>query len=322
MDFYVDVLGRAYVQNNEKKFTSELKPRSPVTSQALTHCLLCGSPEIQGVSRSDWLECGSCTLVFPPSAPLSGVVTNQIPRAPKKSGTLLTQSQARLAMRVIGSRSLVDFGCGNGAFLMTFKNRDSAMRSTLGVELDQQSRNAAIGAGLVVATEYESSIQNVLVTFWHSAEHLSISDFRTILINMHHPSNRLIISVPNGSSLAWSLHKENFAFFDSESHMVQYNYRSLTQLLDECGWTTTKKYRMPLYGIFCAIQTAINLSRPRNELYAFLKRGARRPSVLNLGLNMFALFRAAPELFRLLGAEFTNTRAACLTIEASPRQLP
>jgi hypothetical protein len=285
-------------------------------------CPLCSAANLKPIEKSTWIECRLCGLQFPNFHQKSGIVTNQFPRKPPPRGTRLARSQARLALKMVGNRELIDFGCGNGSFLMAvLSHSKNGAKKMTGVEQDWPSVLVLESLGMDVSGSLPENIENSLLTMWHSAEHLPVQGLRDILIRTCKPSNRLLISVPNGDSTAWQIHREAFAFFDRESHFAQYSRKSLSQVLDDSGWKITKYHRSPYYGLFAAIQTTLNLNRPHNEIYNLVKRqGETVPLSLLIKSAIFLLGRA-PQLLLMLLAELSTSRCSSLTVSAEPKSI-
>lgn len=283
-------------------------------------CPICQSTDLAPIATGIYHQCRSCSFQLPLQSPFSGVVTNQFPKPPSGRGTFLARCQARLAMRVQTLSSFLDIGCGNGEYLYALSRviKDHSLIS--GVELDSVSVAAARKAGLNISSEIAESTDNALITFWHVAEHIQVSELRSILSRLSTKNNHLLLSVPNGSSVCWEICGEAFSFFDVESHVSQFSVPSLLQLLDQSGWKVVKNFRSPWYGIFNAIQTTINLSRPHNELYNLMKRGDESPSLRLFFNSLFVLLRRVPTWCRLLLSEFSVSRASSITLLAVPKE--
>lgn len=281
-------------------------------------CELCGSLFLEEIVCTNMLSCSSCTAQYPKDPPMSGVVTNQVPNSPSGRGNFLSRRQARLAKRLYENRAVLDIGCGNGAFLYAFRKICDNKESLLGVELDERSAKAAEGATLSVVRHVPEIVNNTLVTMWHVAEHLTIQSQREVLTRLNTGDNFLLISIPNGNSLSWRRYGENFSFFDCESHMMQHTPQSFQRLLEECNWKVQTEYRTPMYGIFNAIQTGLNLSRPHNELYQALKRQDRSISLSILISNFLAGLRASHSILLMLLFELHPRKCSSYTIYATP----
>ena len=262
-------------------------------------------------------ECQECTIQYPREAPASGIVTNQSPVSPSGRGTFLSRSQAKLALKVCNSRFLVDVGCGNGAFLHAFDRLRRNECESLGVELDHRSAQAAQDAGIRVIREIPTDLDNTMISMWHVAEHFPINLLKQELIKLSQGDNLLLLSVPNGESYSWRKYKEKFSFYDPKSHLVQFTPLSMTRLLQESGWNVQMEFRTPVYGIFNAIQTGLNITRPHNEIYELIKREGNSLSFSVVVGNLFALIRAIIPISVMSIFELSKRKGASFTLLAT-----
>jgi hypothetical protein len=286
---------------------------------SIEECDLCGSTNVGALAGTKMIECRECTVQFPVEAPTSGVVTNQTPRPPSGRGPLLARRQAKLAYKVNLHKRLIDFGCGNGAFLHSFKQIDGDNCKIMGIELDESSVSAAQGAGIEVVHAVPDDVDHTMFTMWHVAEHLPVNTLRQELKKISRGDNQLLISVPNGDSHSWNRYKEMFSFFDSKSHMVQFTPISLEKLLQESGWDIQREIHTPIYGIFNAIQTGINLSRPHNEMYELLKRESDSVKAILYLKSLFAATRAIIPIVSMLIYEMNKKRGSSYTVLATAK---
>jgi len=286
----------------------------------LKTCDLCSSIYFRQIPDSQMTECQVCTIQYPNQIPSSGVVTNQAPISPSGRGPLLARRQARLALKVCIKQSLMDIGCGNGAFLHAFQLLNKDEREVTGVEIDELSIQAALSAGISVVDKIPKDVNNTLITMWHVAEHILVDDLKSILKELSENENLLLISVPNGNSYSWAEHLEKFSYYDPKSHMVQFTPRSLRKLLHETGWHIQREFRTPMYGIFNAIQTGLNLFEPHNELYEFLKRegNSLKPSILFK--NLLLVIRAIRPIMLMVSYEFSKEKCSCYTVLSASRR--
>jgi hypothetical protein len=282
-------------------------------------CPLCKSKSILRLTNTEYVECRTCSLQFPLHSPTSGVVTNQFPKSPTGSGTRLAVRQAKLALKIAPNGSFIDLGCGSGEYLYALKRRSPNVQSIIGVERDELSQTAARNAGLMILSDMPNEVHNSLISMWHSAEHFSPQLLQTLLRQLNSSGNSLLIAVPNGDSRAWIKYRESFAFFDPKSHLVQYTPTSLEKMLMDSGWVIEKFYYSFFYGLFNAIQTTLNLTRSRNELYNLVKREGKRPSLQLVLKSLTSLFFKSPHLVMLLLAETNKKRGSTLLISARPR---
>lgn len=264
-------------------------------------------------------ECLECTIQYPNEAPTSGVVTNQAPVSPSGRGTLLSRSQARLARKFCNRPYLVDIGCGNGAFLHAFGQLQQNDCKMLGVELDDRSARAAQDSGIEVLREIPTDLDKTMISMWHVAEHFPVNILKQELTKLSQGDNLLLMSVPNGESYSWRKYKEKFSFYDQKSHLVQFTPRSLTQLLQESGWNIQMEFRTPVYGIFNAIQTGLNINRPHNEIYELIKREGNSLSFSVFLGNLSALIRAIIPISVMAILELSKKRGASFTLLATTK---
>jgi 2-polyprenyl-3-methyl-5-hydroxy-6-metoxy-1,4-benzoquinol methylase len=283
-------------------------------------CPLCSSTDIQQIPKTSYTQCRQCTIQFPRVAPLTGVVTNQFPKSPNGKGTRLARAQVKLIKRVGSKKNFLDLGCGNGEFLYALSRTSTSSAAIQGIELDQQSIEAAQNAGLSISTVIPTVVTNTTITMWHVAEHIEPQKLIEMLSQLSEGDNELMISVPNGESISWLKYHEKFSFFDPTSHVTQFTTKSLQILLDNANWHIVSFHRTPWYGIFNAIQTALNLSRPRNELYELLKRKKAKPSPKVLVATFCSLIANLIPLMRMLIAEVSISSSSSLTVLAIPKK--
>jgi hypothetical protein len=264
------------------------------------------------------IECGSCTAQFPEKDPTTGVVTNQVAISPSGRGSFLSRRQAKIAARVCSGRSLIDFGCGNGSFLYAYTRLNKNSLTVIGVELDHDSLKAAQGAGLHIKQSLPIGINDSLVTMWHVAEHLAVEKQRELFRVLNSGTNALLISVPNGASFSWRRHREKFSFYDKESHFIQHTPTSLKLLLEQSGWEIHSEYRTPVYGLFNAVQTGLNLSRPHNELYSLMKRNQNSITFNLVARNLLAAIKASISIIKMMLFEVSPRKCSSYTIYAIP----
>ena len=284
-------------------------------------CPLCGCSEFEHIDCINWLVCRSCTLQFPREMPNTGAVTNQFPSSPSGRPTRLARRQADLATLCRDGRSVLDIGCGNGSFLHAMRFSCPGISLT-GVEVDPDSSNAAKDAGLTILNSVPQKVQGSLITLWHVGEHFRPPELLDILKSVCDETNLLLISVPNGDSISWRYHGDSFAFFDSHSHMVQYTKQSLERLLNQSGWSVQSYLRTPMYGMFNAIQTTLNLDHEHNSVYHALKRGGKRLTINMILRSMVSMLRHPRPLMRMLLAERHPELASSLTVLAAPGYMP
>jgi SAM-dependent methyltransferase len=147
-------------------------------------------------------------------------------------------------------RTLLDYGCGGGAFIRRAIARGW---NAQGFEPGRRGREACLRGGLEVAERVEQlpEVQFSAVTLHHVFEHLQ--DHAAILKGIQRvlaPGGLLFIEVPNVRSLRarlstpWSIRKLRFderhrAF---PIHLSYFDSRTLRHLLERSGWSVVNEF--------------------------------------------------------------------------------
>ncbi len=184
-----------------------------------------------------------------------------------------------------GARVL-DVGCGRGVVLGALANRGFEVH---GVEI---SKEATVGADprarIRIAPQlsdagYEADFFDE-VLIWHVLEHLH--DPRGTLeeaLRILRPGGRLVVAVPNFSSLQARWSGAAWFHLDAPRHLYHFPLSSLVRLVEEVGFSIESQHHFSLrQNPFGWIQSLLNRFPvfPRNALYTLLhqrQRGAPPP---------------------------------------------
>lgn len=178
--------------------------------------------------------------------------------------------------------AVLDIGCGQGLFLKQFADRGWR---TVGIEVSSAAAfHAREVQGLDVlvgerATHELADDSFDIICLWHVLEHTQqpkflLSEARRILKN----DGKLLLSVPNFSSLEARLGNQGWFHLDVPRHVTHFTQQGLQSTLDDTGWEITKKsYFTPEYDFFSFIQTAQNMcGLDMNLLYRIIRSGKLR----------------------------------------------
>lgn len=135
---------------------------------------------------------------------------------------------------------ILDVGCGSGAFLLALQ--EAGWRPQ-GVELSRAAVEAAHSAGLsevragdLLDAGYPGGSFDV-VRFWHSLEHMrspraQLEQARRVLRS----GGRLMIGVPNFSSLLARVARGRWYYLDVPRHLWHFEPATLRPLVEGCGF--------------------------------------------------------------------------------------
>ena len=223
------------------------------------------------------------------------------------------------------SARVLDVGCGRGVMLSAMADlgfevhgTDISKAATTGVDPRADIR---IARNLSDAG-YPASFFDVVVV-WHVLEHLR--DPRETLEEIHRvlrPGGRIVVAVPNFSSLQAQLTGSAWFHLDLPRHLFHFPLHSLRKLLIEVGFEPGQDYHFSLrQNPFGWIQSILNCvpGLERNGLYSLLHRnsiGAQPKPAKRIGLSLALAALVLPALLAtVVGTLFR--RGATVHIEAT-----
>lgn len=243
-------------------------------------CPVCGSADIHaGFSAKDHtvshesfavMKCGSCTLMFTQDVPGPNKIgkyyasENYISHSDTKKGlinslyhrvrNITLNSKKNLLRKETGkpAGSVLDIGCGTGAFLDTMQK---AGWQCTGLEPDENARKKAAELYNVYAKPAEEIYELPAgsydaITMWHVLEHVhELHRYADQLNLMLAPGGKLFVAVPNYTSYDAAFYKENWAAYDVPRHLYHFSPQSMTQLMRQHG-LSVKKIKPMWYDSF------------------------------------------------------------------------
>ena len=134
------------------------------------------------------------------------------------------------------SNTLLDIGCGTGAFLNVCKNAGFECE---GIEPDENARALAIAQyGLKVSGE--SALEGLpekhydVITLWHVLEHVPLLNERIVKIkSLLKENGHLIIAVPNCASYDAQHYGNLWAAYDVPRHLYHFTPATMGQLIEK-----------------------------------------------------------------------------------------
>lgn len=247
-------------------------------------CPLCGSGNIHKVITAkdhtvsgetfDIYHCGHCggrfTQHVPGSAEIGRYYQSQeyISHSETKKGVVnrLYHSVRKITMRSkqnwvkaatgLKTGTLLDIGCGTGAFLHYMKQIGW---DVTGLEPDDIARNNAktlYGIEPLPSAELFSlpTQQYDAITMWHVLEHVhALHDYLRQIRTLLKPEGALIIAVPNYTSPDAEHYQELWAAYDVPRHLYHFSPDSMEALLKQHKIRIVRKHPMVFDGFYVSL---------------------------------------------------------------------
>ena len=267
-------------------------------TQDVTPCLVCGSPQaraafaIEGFAPRVFV-CARCGLGYLHPMPDPEQVASFYPNEYYGEPGNKFQSVVERLVRWVGARHIdflsrelrsgarvLDVGCGRGVILGALADRGFEVH---GVEISRAAASGAdpraeirIAARLADAAYPDAHFDEVVI--WHVLEH--VHDPKATLLEIRRilkPGGRLVVAVPNFSSLQARWAGAAWFHLDLPRHLWHFPLAALRQLLSDCGFEVRSEHHFSLrQNPFGWLQSALNRvpGLPRNGLYTLLQRRA------------------------------------------------
>ena len=234
-------------------------------------CPLCGNHQIIPVlSAEDYTvshehfdiwECNQCSVRFTQNSPSpedigkyyqsenyishsdtsTGLINNLYHRVRKRTLIRKKKLMERFTGKTAGS--ILDVGCGTGAFLHTMKQ---AGWEVTGLEPDENAAKKAkelYGIEPMKADEiYNLSPATFdAITMWHVLEHVhDLHGYMKKLKSLLKPGGKLFIAVPNYTSYDAAKYKQFWAAYDVPRHIYHFTKSGMEKLMNTENWKMKK----------------------------------------------------------------------------------
>ena len=264
---------------------------------AIKPCPACGCESarptfaVEGLT-ADVVVCQDCGLGMLHPMPSSDEIASFYPKEYYGDTGAKFEPLVEMMVRVVASRHarflvrglpagarVLDIGCGRGVLLSTLADRGLEVH---GVEHNETAIEGAdsraeirIAPRLSEAAYPEDFFDEVII--WHVLEHLA--EPRQTIEEIHRilrPGGRLVVAVPNFSSMQSRWAKAAWFHLDLPRHLFHFSMPALRSLLKLCNFNVVSEHHFSLrQNPFGWVQSFLNRSKslPRNGLYMLLQKG-------------------------------------------------
>lgn len=211
------------------------------------------------------VDCANCTLRFTQDTPEQSQISkyykseNYISHSDTQKGLInrlyhrvrntTLQNKRRLIVNETGmdKGSVLDIGCGTGAFLHTMEQKGWTVT---GLEPDEQARAKALALYRIKPAEIGAvftlpAAQYDAITMWHVLEHVhQLHEYIHRCKELLAKNGRLFIAVPNYTSKDAEYYKHQWAAYDVPRHLYHFSAESMHQLVNLHGLKIEKMARM------------------------------------------------------------------------------
>lgn len=229
-------------------------------------CYLCGKDEykcrdgkVRDNDNLDILECKNCGLVS--LSDFSHIEENFYENTGMHKGQvdidqwlIATESDNKSRFEElkdkIKGKKVLDFGCGNGGFLMNAKNTASYVA---GIDLDKSLAEHFQNEEIKLYSNIDDIEEKFdIITMFHVIEHLDKPDeVLTQLSSKLNKGGKIIIETPNSDDALLKLYKSKaFSKFTYWScHLYLFNEKTLSKVIKKTDLKITRKYQKQRYPL-------------------------------------------------------------------------
>lgn len=231
---------------------------------------------------------------------------------------LCLNRRLRFVRAVTQPKTLLDFGCGDGAFL------DAAAKlgwQATGVEMSPRLARAR-GLRVVERIEEAAGPFNA-VTLWHSLEH--VPSPRTVMQAVGArlaPGGTVIVAVPNLDGVQARVFREDWFHLDVPRHLFHFTPAAVTRLFEGAGLGIVRRWNLESeQDLFGWTQSALNQLLPRPNVLFETLTGRGAPATPGETVASFALgsvFTVAAAPIVLLAAAAARGAVAVFAAKKLP----
>jgi ubiquinone/menaquinone biosynthesis C-methylase UbiE len=238
-------------------------------------CINCGlvfvNPQLSREEMTEFYPKGkyySYSEIINKKKPIYQKILYYLIRFHKFVFVLLSKPLSR-SIPVIKHGKILDIGCGNGEFLLRFSKSTSV--GLYGVEIysikNDLKDKIHFSKGSLIDAEYRNNVFDI-ITLNHTLEHLDNPDKVFVeLKRILKPGGKVIIAVPNITSLAYWIFKKNWVGLDIPRHLFSYSTKTLLRFAQKAGLKIKKiRYNSTPGQFLASFECFLNKYRKRQVL--------------------------------------------------------
>ena len=214
--------------------------------------IICKDHMLTGESFS-LTQCSNCSFLFTNPRPIaenigkyyqsekyishSNKANNLINLVYKFVRKFTLSQKVKLINTISSEKSILDFGCGTGEFLLSCKKDKWKIN---GFEPDNNAREKAnVITKINITANFQElkQIENVsLITLWHVLEHIpELNKTFKILKSKLSNTGKFLIAVPNYQSFDAMHYREFWAAYDVPRHLYHFSMKTMQLFLNNHG---------------------------------------------------------------------------------------
>jgi 2-polyprenyl-3-methyl-5-hydroxy-6-metoxy-1,4-benzoquinol methylase len=219
----------------------------------IDECSSCGfwftNPQPEGVDLASYYESDNYVSHTDGTGSLLDFVYNRV------RDYALNKKLSLVDKAVSQKNTLLDYGAGTGAFLVTAKAKGWKV---MGVEPSALARDNANGKGVsLLSVEGRDAVQNSscsAISLWHVLEHLpDLKESMEYFNSKLEDKGVLFIAVPNHQSHDAGYYQNNWAALDVPLHLWHFTKKDLNSLAVEAGFVLEQVHNMPFDSFYVSL---------------------------------------------------------------------
>ena len=225
---------------NSNDIKEQLTAKDYTVSQkqfAIWHCNACAARFTQDVPAQDAIGAYYASENYISHSDTKKGIINSLYHLVRKR-TLNGKRRLVINETGVGKGTILDIGCGTGAFLQTMKE---AEWNITGLEPDDVARNKAAELYNIQPREpgklFELPVASFnAITMWHVLEHVhELHAYIKQIAALLAANGKAFIAVPNYTSKDADIYKEFWAAYDVPRHLYHFSPQSMETLLSQHG---------------------------------------------------------------------------------------